>query len=148
MLCNPYVLMSEFYSRGHSELETHEHRSGYLRLRNIGCLQKGILEFACALLNQTDSYYFLNYVNQCDVAFPFQVCGANALRASHVWANDCLSLSINLATKISRPQSAIFLFMGSHERSDVSAARLQVVFSVTQAFRTVRIPHCFMVYPR
>jgi len=34
--------MSAFYSRGHSELEMHEHRSDSLRLRNIGCLQKGI----------------------------------------------------------------------------------------------------------
>lgn len=59
MLCNTYVLMSAFYSRGHSELEMHEHRSDSLRLRNTGRLQKGILEFDCALLNQTDSYYFL-----------------------------------------------------------------------------------------
>jgi hypothetical protein len=51
--------MSAFYSRWHSELEMHERRSDYLRLWNIGCLQKGILEFACALLNKTDSYYFL-----------------------------------------------------------------------------------------
>ena len=58
-MCNPYVLMSAFYSRGHSELEMHEHRSDSLRLLKIGCLQKGILEFACALLNQTESYYFL-----------------------------------------------------------------------------------------
>jgi hypothetical protein len=51
--------MSAFYSRGHSELEMHEHKSNSLRLRKIECLQKGILEFACALLNQTESYYFL-----------------------------------------------------------------------------------------
>jgi len=44
--------------------------------------------------------------------------------------------------------------MGSHERSGVSAAQLQVVFSVThetdftKAFWTVRIPNGFMVYPR
>ena len=73
-----------------------------------------------------------DYVNQCDVAFPFQVCSENVLRASLAWAKDCLSWSINLANNIYRPQPAIFLFMGTHERSGVSAAQLQVVYSATQ----------------